>query len=72
MRRWFDRNPPADDAARRKMLGVLLSRFVKEDAVAPDPLIPGWTGDTIERLTEIYEADIDLAASIPGVTLLEP
>ncbi|MCC0078692.1 MAG: hypothetical protein H6899_01790 [Rhodobacter sp.] len=72
MRRWFDNNPPSDDIARRKMLAALLARFVKPEVVETEDLLPGWTEDTLEALTAVYEEDLDLIASIPGVRLLEP
>lgn len=72
MRRWFDLHPPVDDAARRRTLAALLSRFVRPEAVEADPMLPGWTDETVETLGEIYDEDLDLIAALPGVTLLEP
>ena len=37
-----------------------------------EDLLPGWTEDTVETLSALYEEDLDLIASIPGVRLLEP
>jgi len=72
MRRWFEQNPPMDDAARRRMLAALLARFVKPEALEGDPLPPGWTEDTVDALSDLYDEDLDLIAALPGVTLLEP
>lgn len=72
MRRWFEANPPADDASRRKMLSILLSRFAKDEAVETETLLPGWTEATVEQLGALYDEDLDLISALPGVTLLEP
>lgn len=72
MRRWFQTNPPADDATRKRMLSALLARLARPEATEPDPPLPGWDADMVESLSEAYQADLDLVASIPGVRLLEP
>lgn len=72
MRRWFARNPPADDLTRRKMLSAMLARFARPEAVEAEALLPGWTEDTLDALSELYEQDVDLIATMPGVRLLEP
>ncbi|WP_334192022.1 hypothetical protein [Pararhodobacter sp.] len=72
MRRWFEQNPTRDDATRRRMLAALLARFVKPEALETDPLPPGWTEETVDALTDLYDEDLDLIAALPGVTLLEP
>ena len=56
----------------RRKLAALLSRFVRPEAVEADPMLPGWTDETVETLGEIYDEDLDLIAALPGVTLLEP
>ncbi|MCA2010461.1 hypothetical protein LCM17_03110 [Cereibacter sphaeroides] len=71
MRRWFQNNPPIDDASRRKTLSVMLSRMAKPEAVESEPMLPGWTEATVDALDALYEEDIDLIATLPGVTLLE-
>lgn len=72
MRRWFEQHPPVDDLSRRKTLSVMLSRMARPEAVESDPLLPGWTEETVEALEAIYEEDLDLIGTLPGVTLLEP
>ncbi|MCW1933352.1 hypothetical protein [Pararhodobacter zhoushanensis] len=72
LRRWFETNPPPDDHARRKMLSVLLERFAKPEELEQDALLPGWTVETVDRLSALYDDDLDLIGSMPGVTLLEP
>jgi len=71
MRRYFANNPISDDAHRRRVLSVMLEKFARDEAQEVEASLPGWTDDYVEILTEIYEQDLDLIASMPGVTLLE-
>jgi hypothetical protein len=71
MRRYFVRNPIRDDQQRRRALSAILSKFAKSDSFEVEADFLGWTADYAEALTEKYEQDVDLIASIPGVTLLE-
>lgn len=72
MRRWFRNSPPEDDLHRRKMLSALLTRFARPEVVEAEALLDGWTEDTVETLSDLYDADLDLIGALPGVTLLEP
>ncbi len=71
MRRYFANNPITDDAHRRRVLSAMLEKFARPDVLEAEASLPGWTDDYIEILTEIYNQDLDLIASMPGVTLLE-
>ena len=72
MRRYFAKNPAVDDLHRRKVLAAMLERFVRDEALEPDPLLPDWTEATVDALSDLYDADMDVVASLPGVTFLEP
>lgn len=72
MRRYFARNPITDDLHRRKVLSAMLEKFARPESLEVDATLPGWNDAYVEVLTEIYEQDLDLIASFPGVTLLEP
>ncbi|MCB1406706.1 MAG: hypothetical protein KDK01_10735 [Rhodobacteraceae bacterium] len=72
MRRYFRKNPTPDDLSRRRVLRAMLDKFIEPERLAIPQALPGWDGDYIDVLTELYEQDLDLIGSIPGVTLLEP
>ncbi|WP_417599417.1 hypothetical protein [Pararhodobacter oceanensis] len=76
MRRYFNRNPVVDAAHRRRILAAMLEKFARpearREAGAIDAPLPGWSGEYIDVLTELYQQDLDLISAIPGVTLLEP
>lgn len=72
MRRYFAKNPAVSDQHRRKVLATMLERFIRAEALEMDPLLPNWTDETVDALSAIYDEDIDVIASLPGVTFLEP
>lgn len=71
LRRYFSKNPTTDDLHRKRILSAMLDKFAKPEVLEVATTLPGWTDDYVEVLTEIYEQDLDLIASMPGVTLLE-
>lgn len=72
MRRWFATNPATDDLHRRKVLSAMLEKFALPEKLEPGPTLPGWDADFTDVLSELYDQDCDLIATLPGVTLLEP
>ena len=65
-------HPPASVAQRRRVEGAFLERFGKEDEMVDEFDHPVWTPDVVERLTELYEADLFRIERMPGVTLMTP
>ena len=72
LRRWFAAHPASDDLLRRKTLSALVARFARPEEVELDARLPGWSDQTIDQFTAAYDADLDVIAAMPGVTLLEP
>lgn len=72
MRRYFDKNPITDDLHRRRILSAMLEKFAKPESLEVETTLPGWNDAYVEVLSEIYEQDLDLIGSMPGVTLIEP
>lgn len=59
-------------AQKRRVISTFLDKFAQDDALEEELDLPGWTDGLVERLTEVYEADLDVIAALPGVTLIEP
>lgn len=57
---------------RRKAVAAFLEAHAIEDAVEAEIDLPGWTDETIEMLTELYEDDVERIAAMPQVTLITP
>lgn len=71
MRRYFASTQMADDRQRRRVLSAMLDKFALPEATETVAL-PGWDEDYTDVLGTLYEQDLDVISTIPGVTLLEP
>lgn len=60
------------EARRRRAIAAFLETHAIRDQIEAEIDLPGWTDQTIEALTEIYEHDLEEIARMPGVTFLEP
>ncbi|MFN3972364.1 MAG: hypothetical protein ACK4GO_10035 [Gemmobacter sp.] len=65
-------NPPADATARRRAVSAFLDKYALPEAVEYDIDLPGWTEDTIARLSTSYDQDVSRLMRMEGVTVLAP
>lgn len=72
MTAWLDEHPPATDAQRRRILSAFLDKFALPEQVEVEAMLPDWDEATADVLSELYAQDIDLIATTPGITFLEP
>jgi hypothetical protein len=72
MQEYLRQKPPATEAQRRKVVAAFLGRYAVEDQLEQIVNLPGWTEDFMAELSEAYDADMDVIAGLPGVTLLSP
>jgi hypothetical protein len=57
---------------RRKAVSAFLEAHAIEDAVEAEIDLPGWSDETVDMLTELYEDDMERIAQMPEVTLITP
>lgn len=57
---------------RRAAIGAFLEAYAIEDAIEEEIDVPGWTDETIEDLTALYDEDVALIARMPGVEVIQP
>ena len=60
------------EARRRRAIAAFLETHAIRDQIEAEIDLPGWTDETVEALTEIYERDLEEINRMPGVTFLEP
>ncbi|MEM1075319.1 MAG: hypothetical protein AAF665_01895 [Pseudomonadota bacterium] len=56
----------------RRVMMAFMEKFALEQAIEEEIDVPGWTGDMITELSELYDEDMATLARIPGVTLISP
>lgn len=69
---FLDSRGVADQIKRRRAVSAFLEAHAIEDRIEDEIDLPGWTEETIEMLTEIYEEDVARIAAMPHVTLIAP
>ncbi|PRY95480.1 hypothetical protein BCF33_1101 [Hasllibacter halocynthiae] len=69
-RAYLAKHPPASAAQRRRIIGAFFDKFALPAATWEDADIPGWTDETVETLTAIYDEDAWEVANMDGVTFL--
>lgn len=72
MAAWFAETRPQTDAARQRGLAQFLERFAVHARLQMEFDMPGWSAETVARLTAAYEADCALIAGMERVEFLRP
>ncbi|MEM6386317.1 MAG: hypothetical protein AAF718_08795 [Pseudomonadota bacterium] len=61
-----------DQIKRRRAVSKFLETHAIAEEIEEEIDLPGWTDDTVDMLTEIYEEDVALLAAHPNVTFISP
>lgn len=70
--KYLDERPNLTEIQRRRIRGIFLEKFYLDEAVEEEIDLPGWTDETIDALTDIYEDDIERIERLPGVHFITP
>ncbi|MFP4275634.1 MAG: hypothetical protein ACLFRU_11470 [Paracoccaceae bacterium] len=65
-------HPDLTEMQKRRVMAAFLEKFALEEKVEEELDVPGWTEETIDALTDLYEEDVERIGRIPGVTLIAP
>ena len=65
-------NPPKTESQKQSIVSAFLEKYAIESEVIDEFYIPGWTNQTVQSLSDIYDADLAAIAEMEGVTLIEP
>lgn len=72
LRDFLDARNVVDEIKRRRAVSAFLEAHAIEDAVEAEIDIPGWTSDTVEALTELYEEDVARISRMENLTFISP
>ncbi|MGQ0611166.1 MAG: hypothetical protein ACT4N9_08700 [Paracoccaceae bacterium] len=70
MKAYLAAHPPETAQMRRKIVSTFLDKFALADRLAQDVALPGWTDDTVRRLTDTYERDVASIQAMPQIRFL--
>ncbi|GGX55344.1 hypothetical protein GCM10007385_24840 [Tateyamaria omphalii] len=71
-RAYLKSHPHMTEMQKRRVIAAFLDKFAIQDEIEEELNAPGWTDETVETLTDMYEEDMERVARIPGVTLIAP
>lgn len=72
LRDYMARNSTLTDQQRREVTAAFLERHALDDYLETEIHLPGWTQETVDTLTRIYEEDLERIALIEGVRFIRP
>lgn len=65
-------HPGMSETQKRRVIAAFLDKFARDEAIEEELDIPGWTDELIEELTELYDEDLFVIQSLPGINLITP
>ena len=71
-RAYLAEHPTITELQKRKVMMAFLDKYAMDEEIEEVLDLPGWDDAYVEDLTASYEADVDLIARMPNVTLIAP
>ena len=72
MQAYLDTHAVTTPELRRKVYTAFLDKFALPDRITVEVEVPGWTEDLVTDMTTLYEQDVALIRSTPGVRFIDP
>jgi hypothetical protein len=72
MQNYFKANPPNSEKERQRVLAAFLEHYANPEAVEEEITLPGWTDDLLNRLSDLYDEDVNAIISRGDVKVIEP
>ena len=72
MQAYLDTHSVTTPELRRKVYTAFLDKFAVPDRITVEVEVPGWTEDLVTAMTTLYEQDVALIRSTPGVRFIDP
>lgn len=69
---YLKNNPPQTEMQKRRIIAAFLEKYALEEEVEEVVDLPGWTEETVNALTEIYEEDLLQIERMGGVNVIAP
>jgi hypothetical protein len=72
MQAYLDSHAVTTPELRRKVYTAFLDKFALPDRINVEVEVPGWTEDLVTAMTTLYDQDVALIRSTPGVRFIDP
>lgn len=72
LRDFLDARKVTNQIKRRRAVSAFLAAHAIEEAVEAEIDLPGWTSETVDALTQLYEEDVARISRMDNVTFITP
>lgn len=69
-RAYLAEHPTINEAQKRRVMMAFLDKYALDEELEEVLDLPGWDDAYVDRLTALYDADVDAMAAMPGVRLI--
>ncbi|MCK0167412.1 hypothetical protein MWU52_07630 [Jannaschia sp. S6380] len=69
---YLQENPAPARSTWRKVVTAFLAKYADEAVIEPEIALPGWTGEMIAGLSDLYERDVARLKAMEDVTFIAP
>jgi hypothetical protein len=69
---YLESHPPKDAAHYQRVVGAFLEKFGLEDVIEAEIDMPGWSDAYVTAMSDLYDQDLALIASMPEIEFLSP
>lgn len=69
-RAYLKDHPIMTEHQKRRAIAAFLDKYALDGEVEEELDMPGWTGNLVDEMTEIYDEDVAKIAAMPGVRVL--
>lgn len=71
-RAFLKENPVMSEAHKRRVMAAFLDKYALAEEIEEELDLDGWDADYLDRLTALYEQDLEIIAGIEGVRFITP
>ena len=68
--KFLQTHPPQNEAQFDRIYNAFIEKYLKEDTLETEITSYGWSEETIDVISELYEQDLDVIRQIPNVNLI--
>lgn len=72
LRSYLHAHKNMDDTHKQRVFAAFLDKYALDEAIEEEIDLPGWSDALMDRMSEIYEDDVERIERIEGVTLITP
>ncbi|MHA7875051.1 hypothetical protein [Roseivivax sp.] len=71
-RAYLHMHPTMTERQKRRVMLAFLDKYAQDEALEEELDLPGWDGDRVARLSDLYEEDMRVVAGVDGLRFLAP